>query len=394
MRESSFKIWVSVSCLGLTIFIAVTTSLMPMGLLPEIAEALHESESTTGLLVTGYAWACAILTLPLTMLCARFERRRLVFLVMLIFIVGHVLSALSSTFMQLMLSRLFTGASHAMLWGVATPAAVRLAPAGQSSKVLAIVAVCVACASILGVPLGTFLGHGLGWRAAFVAIALFMGLLFFMLLFLLPKMPSTNLTPLKNLSILIRRPALLNIYVLLALASIAHYACFTFFVPYMRVFAGFTPEATVRLLLFFGVSSMVGSIIAARFTDSRIRYALFFSILLLGLNFALASLAVGGGVVSVFLYCLIWGAAITGLILLLQSSMFSIAPEATDLAMSVYAIFFNVAIGLGAIIGGAIYDRFGVDKIPYAGALIAWGGLLVLWAGTKKSQGRGEKTGA
>ena len=87
------RLWVPVFTLALAAFIFVTTEILPIGLLPEIAADLGETEAFTGLLVAVYAWVVALLSLPLTALTARFERRKLLLWLFAIFIAGHVLSA-------------------------------------------------------------------------------------------------------------------------------------------------------------------------------------------------------------------------------------------------------------------------------------------------------------
>ena len=100
------RLWVPVFSLALAAFIFVTTEVLPIGLLPEIAKDLGETEAFTGLLVAMYAWSVALLSLPLTALTARVERRKLLIGLFVVFIAGHVLSALAPNFTTLMLARI------------------------------------------------------------------------------------------------------------------------------------------------------------------------------------------------------------------------------------------------------------------------------------------------
>lgn len=100
------RLWVPVFTLALAAFIFVTTEILPIGLLPEIAADLGETEAFTGLLVAVYAWVVALLSLPLTALTARFERRKLLLWLFAIFIAGHVLSAFAFNFATLMVARI------------------------------------------------------------------------------------------------------------------------------------------------------------------------------------------------------------------------------------------------------------------------------------------------
>ncbi len=375
--RDSLKIWMAICCLGLTVFIFVSTSLLPIGLLPELASAFEVSQAYAGLLISGYAFASALLTLPLTMLCARLNRRTLLMALLMVFIASHVWSAAAQSFAELLISRLPAATAHAVLWGISTPTAVRLAPVGKGGRGLAVIGAGVALAAIAGVPLGTWLGHVLGWRAAFIAVAALAGLLMLILLALLPSLQSLNLAPLKNLSLLLKRPALLKIYVVVALLTIAHCAPFTFFTPFMRGPGGFSPEGAVALLWLFGLCGAVGSFVGG-WQGGRAAVGTMALFIMAG-NFVLAPEALNAGQAAVIIFCGLWGAAMSASTVLMQSEVFKAAPEATDLAMSLYAIFFNAGLGLGAMLGGAAFNWLGLGSITYVGAAFAGLAGLAHW---------------
>ena len=366
---SPLKVWIMISGLALTVFIFVTTSLMPMGLLPDIAAGLGRSEAVTGLIVTGYAWVSAALTLPLTMLLARFDRRTLLMAVLMVFILGHLLAARALDFNFMMLARALTALAHAVLWGLATPMAVSLAPEGRSSRALAAMSTGVALSTIVGVPLGTLLGQALGWRAAFLAVGLAGLVLLLVLAVLLPKMPSDNPSPLKNLSLIAGRPRLWLIYSVTALALCGHASAFTYFTPFMRTIGGFSPPDVVNFLLLFGLAGVAGSFLASTLTGRPAGAATALALLILALSLGLANQAAASGPVGAAVLCLIWGAALSGAGILFQSAIFKTAPEATDLGMSLYAVFFNLGIGGGAFIGGRVFEHFSLSAVTPGGAV-------------------------
>ncbi len=88
--------------LGLAAFTFVTTELLPVGLLPDIAAGVNKPESQTGLLLTGYAWMVALTSLPLTALSVRFDRRKLLLVLIAIFSAAHILAALAWDFSVLL----------------------------------------------------------------------------------------------------------------------------------------------------------------------------------------------------------------------------------------------------------------------------------------------------
>lgn len=372
----TLKSWLVVACLGLVIFIFVTTSLMPMGLLPDIAAGIGRSEAFTGLLVTGYAWVAALLTLPLTMLAARFDRRSLLMAVLALFVLSHFLAWAASGFWSLFTARVLSAVAHAVLWGLATPTAVRLAPAGRSATVLAIMATGVSLAAIVGVPLGTWLGQQLGWRMAFLAVGLLAMALMALLAVLLPSVKSDNLKPLKNLSLISGRPALWRIYIVMLLSTCGHAAAFTYFTPFMKTVAGVSPEGVVNYLLLFGLAGVAGSFLIGPLS-SRYNPAATVAILaLMTVNLSAASqLALSSA--GIIVLCLLWGSLMSGVGILYQSVLFKTAPEATDLGMAIFAVFFNLGIGGGALVGGRIFEHYSITAAFKGGAVFMAAALAV-----------------
>lgn len=385
-RTSNCRAWLTIACLGLSAFAFVTASLMPVGVLPDIAAAFGQSEARTGLLVAVYAWVVALLTLPLTMLTSRADRRPLLMAVLSLFILGQALAAGAPTYGWLMLSRIVTATAHAILWGLATPTAVRLAPAGRRAQALAAMAAGVSLATVLGVPLSTLAGQAWGWRASFLAVGSLGLVLTSALFLLLPSMPGDNPRPLQNLTLILGRPALGPIYGALVLTIGGHAAAFTYFTPFMRLAGGWSPQAVVKLFLLFGLSGVAGSFLAGALT-CRARLAVIAALIILTLNLALAGPLAALGLGGVLPYCLVWGVALTGLGVLYQSLIFQAAPEATDLAMSIYAIFFNLGIGGGAFIGGLIFENFSVEATTLGGAALIALALLIFSSPRRRPSG-------
>lgn len=383
----NFKAWLTIACLALTAFAFVTASLMPVGILPDIAAGLGQTEARTGLLVAVYAWVVALLTLPLTLLTSRLDRRPLLLTVLSLFVLGHGLATWSPNYGWLMLSRVLTAAAHAVLWGLATPTAVRLAPAGSGAQALAAMAAGVSLASVLGVPLGALAGQAWGWRASFLAVGL-LGLVLMSALFLLmPPLDGDNPRPLKNLALISGRPSLWRVYLTLILTIAGHAAAFTYFTPFMRAVGGWSPQAVVYLFLLFGLSGVAGSFLAGALAR-RAGPAVVIALIVLALNLALAGRLAGLGLAGALVFCLVWGLILTGLGVLYQSLIFQAAPEATDLAMSIYAIFFNLGIGGGAFIGGLIFENLSVAATSTGGAILI-SLALVIFLGGRRFQASG-----
>ncbi len=385
-KPENANAWAGIAGLGLTMFLFVSTSLMPMGLLPDIAAGLGRTEAFTGLLVTGYAWVTAALTLPLAVLLARIDRRRLLLGALALFVFSHGLAALATDFITLMVSRVLTAAAHAVLWAIASPTAVRLAPEGLGSKALAVVAAGVSLSTVLGVPLGTRLGQALGWRATFLAAGLAGLSLIGLLAALLPKLPADNHRPLKNLARIAGRPAVWRLYLVLALTLGGHAAAFTYLAPFLRLTGGWDPPAVVNFIWLFGTAGIAGGFLASLFTGRWSAPASLLALAVITAGLILANQAVALPIGAI-LICAAWGAALSGFTVLFQFQLFQAAPEATELAMSIYAVFFNLGIGGGAALGGHLFHHFDITAVPFGGAALT-GLALLIFGATRKCGSR------
>ena len=96
---------------------------------------------------------------------------------------------------------------------------------------------------------------------------------------------------------------------------------------------------------------------------------------------------------SVLIIC--WGAAMTAVCLAFQTVLLTVAPDAADVAASLYSGIFNVGIGGGAFIGSRVSEAAGFMPVAYVGAAIVGVSLLSLLV-VKLKTGKwllGEQTG-
>jgi multidrug resistance protein len=370
------KVWLPALSLSVAAFIFVTTEFMPVGLLTDIANDLHQTESFTGLIMTVYAWMVAVLSLPMTVFTARINRRRLVLILLAVFTVANLLAGFATTFGLLMLARIGVAIAHSVFWSITTPLVTRIAPAGKEIQALGMITVGTALANILGIPLGTLLGHLLGWRASFIAIALFAVLVSAVIFFLLPETPSENAGSFRSLPSLFRRRPLVLVYVLVLLTITGYFAAYTYISPFLQKVGGLNGNQIVLILLFGGASGILGSFIAGRYLEQRTKIVVtcsLFAIAICEFGMVLASPSLIGMIVL----NVIWGSALTIAILAFQNVVLKVAADAADVAVSLFSGIFNVGIGGGALIGSVISRYYGLSAIGYVGAVfIVFSALL------------------
>ena len=132
----SLKQWLPLVGLTFSAFVFNTSEFMPIGLLTDIASDLEISEARAGMLISVYAWVVMLLSLPLMLLVYKMEYRKLLLCTLALFIISHVLSAVSTGYAFLMASRIGVACSHAVFWSIASPLAVRIVPEEHRSLAL------------------------------------------------------------------------------------------------------------------------------------------------------------------------------------------------------------------------------------------------------------------
>lgn len=337
-------------------FITILTEALPAGLLPQMAQGLGVSEAWVGQTVTAYALGSLLAALPLTTATQGLRRRPLLLAALAGFVLANTVTACSGSYVLTMLARLLAGMSAGLLWALLAGYAARLVPGPQKGRAIAIAMLGTPLALSLGVPAGTWLGQLLGWRACF---GLMSGLALVLMFWVRLRLPDfagqaagRQRSPGAVFGVAGVRPVL---FVVLAFV-LAHNMLYTYIAPFLAA-AGMGGH-TERVLLAFGIASLLGLGLIGLLIDRHLRALTLASTLLFGL----AALALGlGGERPAVVYAAaaIWGLAFGGAATLFQTALAKAAGEAADLAQSMLVTAWNLAIAGGGLLGGLLLDRLG-----------------------------------
>ncbi|MER7791364.1 MFS transporter [Streptomyces sp. NPDC097640] len=367
-----------------------TTEFVMMGLLPNVADDLGTSVPTAGYLVSAYAIGVVVGAPLLTALGSRIPRKRMLILLMALFTVGNLASALAPSYGLLVAGRVLAGLPHGAFFGVGAVVAARLVTEERRARAVATMFLGLTVANIVGVPVATLLGQRLGWRATFVVVAAIGVVAMAALARLVPQISLDQQAGLRHeLGALRDRQVVLGL--LTAVFGFAGvFAVYSYLASMMTEVTGLAETSVTVVLALFGIGMTLGALIAGPLTDRALRPTLYGSLA------ALAAVLV----LFDFTVHVKWAAMVTVVVLgavgfmtttPLQMLVMNKARHAPTLASASNHSAFNLANAGGAWLGGvAIAAGWGWTSPTLVGAALAVIGLAVaVTAGALDREPRG-----
>lgn len=350
------------------------------GLLNDIRSALDISISTAGQLISAAALLVSLGAPLLAMLVARWDRRRLLVGSLLWFALFHTLAAWAPGFDSLLISRVLAMVSAAIFTPQAAACIGLLVPAQLRGRGITFVFLGWSVASVLGTPLGAWIGGTFGWRWTMGLMAV---LSLVAALWLQLRMPKGIVPP--PLSASAWRQTLLSSTLMLTLgitvlSAAGQFVLFSYMAPYVADRFGLGATALSTLLLVYGLCGFAGNAMVSRWID-RIGPPR-------AMAWALGSIALGMGLVSLtagfaamLLAIVPWGLGVFASNSSQQARLLALAPvlAPASIALNTSAMYAGQAIGAGS--GGVLIQQLGLTSLPVAGcAVLVCALTLSLWA--------------
>ncbi|MEC7797233.1 MAG: MFS transporter, partial [Pseudomonadota bacterium] len=246
------------------------TEFAPMGLLPVIATDLGVSIPTAGLLISAYALGVMLGAPLMTLTTGRVPRRSLLIGLAAIFTVGNLLAAISDSYGMLLAARVVTSLNHGAFFGVGSIVAAGLVPPNRQAGAVAAMFMGLTIANVVGVPLATWAGDALGWRASFWGVAGIGVIVMAALRLTLPNLPAPaggNMAA--ELRVLGRGPVLAAL-ALTVIGSSAMFTVFTYIAPILRDATHASVGFITAMLVTYGLGLTGGNWLGGRFADKSV----------------------------------------------------------------------------------------------------------------------------
>ncbi|MFE7543724.1 MFS transporter [Streptomyces platensis] len=369
--------WPAVVSVTLGIFAIVTTEILPIGLLTSIGSSFTVSDGVAGLMMTMPGFLAAIAAPLVTAATARFDRRLMLCVFMLLLALANFVAAAATDFWLVLASRIMVGITIGGFWSIGAGLAERLVPPASVGRATAVIFSAVPLGSVLGVPTGTLIGDLAGWRTAFTVIgALTVGVLV-MLFLLVPPLPPVQVTRLGVLNGMLRSVNTRFALLLTFLVVLAHFGTYTYVTPFLEQVTHASGALITTFLLLYGAAGILGNFLGGAWVA---RYPRTVFGLAAGLIAAVTLLlpAWGRWEIGAVILLIVWGIAYGAVPVASQTWFSKAAPHAPEAASVLFTASFQATFSIGALVGGFILDRTSPSAVMSLGGCTAI--LMVLAA--------------
>jgi DHA1 family inner membrane transport protein len=355
-----------------------TTEFVTMGLLPQIASGVDVSIPTGGHVISAYAVGVVVGAPLLAFLGARLPRRALLIALMAAFAVGNGVSALATSYEQLMLARFAAGLPHGAYFGVASLVAASMARPSRKGRAVSQVMLGLSVANVIGVPAATLLGQELGWRAAFWAAAGLAVVTLGLVAWFVPSCPGdAGASGRRELSAF-KVPQVWLTLLAGAVGFGGMFAVYTYIAPVVTDVSGLGERSVPVYLLFFGLGMVAGTWVAGIMAD----WSIFRSLIIGGVGMAATMLLFwltaphGWAALPVVFLITVLGSV---LVVNLQLRLMDVAGDAQTLGAAMNHASLNIANALGAWLGGLVIAAgYGLRAPALVGLALSLAGVVIL----------------
>ncbi|MFH9420238.1 MFS transporter [Streptomyces sp. NPDC017529] len=329
------------------------TEFAVMGLLPDVAAGFGVSIPLAGYATTVYALGVVVGAPLMTVLGTRMTRKQMLMLLMGLFVVGNLITAVAPVYAVMLAGRIVSSFAHGAFFGIGALVAADLVAPHKRAGAISMMFAGLTVANVVGVPVGTLLAQQINWRATFAAIAVLGVLGFLGVAKLVPAQPIKAASPIGREIAVFRNPQVGLALLMTVLGFGGVFAAVTYLASTMTEVTGFAASSVIWITAVFGLGMVAGNLVSGRFTDRHMMPMLYVSLIGLALSLAAFGLFAHNKAAAIVTIALV-GAFGFATVPPLQKRIMDHAAAAPTLASVGNIAAFNFGNALAAWLGGIV----------------------------------------
>lgn len=352
-----------------------------MGVLTDLARDTQISIPSAGHMISFYAFGVVIGAPIIALFSSRFSLKHILLFLAALCVLGNAIFTFSSSYTMLAIGRLVSGFPHGAFFGVGAIILSKIAPPGKVTMAVAGMVSGMTVANLLGIPIGTWLGHAFSWRYTFLLIAAFDVIVIASIIFWVPDLFDKSDARLSEQFRFLKAPEPWLIFLATLFGNAGVFAWFSYIKPYMLYVTGFTETFMTFIMMFVGLGMVLGNIISgklsARFSPLRIA-ATTDGIIVLSLVMLFLFADVKGAALGLAFICC---AGLFALSAPLQILLLQNAKGGEMLGAAGGQMAFNLGSAVGAYCGGMMLTLgFAYNYVALPAALLSFSAMSALLA--------------
>lgn len=378
--------WGAVMAMSLAAFALVASEFMPVSLLTPLAAELRISEGQAGQSIAISGAFALVTSLLLGSVVGRLDRKVLLLGLTFLMIVSGTVAAFAPNYFLFMVGRALIGVAIGGFWSLSAATVMRLVPAGDVPRALAILNGGNALATVIAAPAGSYLGAIIGWRGAFFCLVPVAAIALVWQLFSLPALRTKGDVDSGGILRLLKRPAVVLGMTAVSLLFMGQFALFTYLRPFLESVTGVDATTLSLMLLVLGIAGFVGTTLIGAVLKDRL-YPVLIAMPLVMAAIAAALMVFGHSAAAVTLLLALWGLVGTSAPVGWWTWMARTLPQDAEAGGGLMVAVVQLAIMLGATLGGLLFDASGYRATFQlsAGLLVAAAVLALLAARSARS---------
>lgn len=357
------------------------TEFVIMGILPDVASALDISIPQAGHFISAYALGVVIGAPILTAFGGKWPAHKTLLLLMVWFTVFNSLSAFANSYELLLVSRFLSGLPHGAFFGIGAVVAGQLAKPGKSAQAIATMFTGLTLANVIGVPLGTYLGHNFSWNVSFMLVGVVGLMAIASVKFWMPELPKSSSAGIRKDLNVLKRGELWMVILLTTIGTGGFFAWYSYIAPLITKVAGHPEGIVSYVMILAGLGMVIGNLIGAKLAErfSPI-YAVIMSMILMVIAL-ITNAYVAENQIAILVMTFLIATIAFCLSTPIQMVMINSAKGSESLGSSMNQSAFNMGNASGAYFAGLpIAFGYSFTSASLVGAIMAGLGVFIATA--------------